>query len=121
MFGETPWDGVGAVVLPSEPPGLRSRFRNLYPVSPVPQLALVVKNLPANAEDWETRAQSLGWEAPLEKEMAPHPCLLAWEIPWTGEPGGLQSTGSQASDRTEHSTQPRGAALPPPGASELGG
>ena len=37
----------------------------------------------------ETRVQSLGWEDPLEEEMAAHSISLAWEIPWTGEPGGL--------------------------------
>ena len=40
-------------------------------------------------------AGSLGWEDPLEKEMATHSSILAWRIPWTEEPGGLQSTGSQ--------------------------
>ena len=43
----------------------------------------------------ETRVQSLGWEDPLEKEMATHSSILAWRIPWSEEPGGLQSTGSQ--------------------------
>ena len=43
----------------------------------------------------ETRVQSLDWEDPLEKEMAPHPSILAWKISWTEEPGGLQSMGSQ--------------------------
>ena len=43
----------------------------------------------------ETQVQSLGWEDPLEKEMAIHSSILAWEIPWTEEPGGLQSMGSQ--------------------------
>ena len=43
----------------------------------------------------ETGVQSLGWEDPLEKEMATHSSILAWEIPWTEEPGGLQSMGSQ--------------------------
>ena len=42
----------------------------------------------------ETRALSLGWEDPLEKEMATHSRILAWEIPWTEEHGGLQSMGS---------------------------
>ena len=42
-----------------------------------------------------TRVQSLGWEEPLEKETANHSGIPAWEIPWTEEPGGLQSTGSQ--------------------------
>ena len=52
----------------------------------------VVKNLPAM---WETRVRSLGWEDPLEREMATHSSTLAWKIPWTEEPGGLQSMGSQ--------------------------
>ena len=43
----------------------------------------------------ETRVQSVGWEDPLEKEMAPHSSTLAWKIPWMEEPGGLQSMGSQ--------------------------
>ena len=42
----------------------------------------------------ETWVRSLGWEDPLEKEMATHSSTLAWEIPWTEEPGGLQSMGS---------------------------
>ena len=46
----------------------------------------VVKNLPAKQEMW---VQSLDWQDPLEKEMATHPSILAWEIPWTEEPGGL--------------------------------
>ena len=45
----------------------------------------------------ETRVQSLGREDPLEKEMATHSSILAWRIPWTEKPGGLQSTGSQKS------------------------
>ena len=52
----------------------------------------MVKNLLAKRE---TQVQSLGWEAALEKEMATHPSILAWRIPWTEEPDGLQSTGSQ--------------------------
>ena len=51
-----------------------------------------LKHLPAM---WETWVRSLGWEDPLEKEMATHSSILAWRIPWTEEPGGLQSTGSQ--------------------------
>ena len=51
-----------------------------------------VKNLPAMQETW---VQFLGWEDPLEKEMAIHSSILAWKIPWTEEPGGLQSMGSQ--------------------------
>jgi len=52
----------------------------------------MVKHLPAM---WETRVRSLGWEDPLEKEMATHSSILAWKIPWTNEPGRLQSMGSQ--------------------------
>ena len=43
----------------------------------------------------EMQVLSLGWEDPLEEEMATHSSVLAWEIPWTEEPGGLQSMGSQ--------------------------
>ena len=46
-------------------------------------------------ETQETQVQSLGWEDPLEDEMATHSNILAWTIPWTEEPGGLQSMGSQ--------------------------
>ena len=48
--------------------------------------------------------QSLGWEDSLEKEMATHSSILAWEIPWTKEPGRLQSMGFQESDTTEQLT-----------------
>ena len=52
----------------------------------------MVKNLPVMQE---TQVQSLGWEDPLVNTMAIHSSILAWRIPWTGEPGGLQSVGSQ--------------------------
>ena len=55
----------------------------------------MVKNLPAVQETQEAWAQSLGQEGPLEKEMATHSSVLAWKLPWTEEPGGLQSMGSQ--------------------------
>ena len=54
--------------------------------------AQMVKNLHAMQE---TQVQSLDWEAPLEKGMATHSSILAWRIPWTEEPGGMQSMGSQ--------------------------
>ena len=44
---------------------------------------------------WEIRVQALGWEDPLEKEMAIHSSTIAWKIPWRTEPGSLQSMGSQ--------------------------
>ena len=52
----------------------------------------MVKRLPTMQE---TQVQSLGWEALLEKEMATHSSTLAWKIPWTEEPGRLQSMGLQ--------------------------
>ena len=55
-------------------------------------MAQVVKNLPAV---WETQVQPLSQEDPLEKGMATHSGILAWRIPWTEEPGGLHSMGSQ--------------------------
>ena len=48
----------------------------------------------------ETWVQPLGWEVPLQEEMVNHSSILAWEILWTEEPGGLQSLGSQESDMT---------------------
>ena len=55
-------------------------------------MAQIVKNLPAMQE---TRVQSLGLKDTLEEGMATHSSILAWRIPWTEEPGGLQSMGSQ--------------------------
>ena len=60
-------------------------------------MALSVWILPAMQETW---VRFLGWEDPLEMEMATHSCIVAWKIPWTEEPGGLQSMGSQESDTT---------------------
>jgi len=64
-------------------------------------VAQTVKNLPAM---WETWVQSLGWEDPLEEGMAICSNILAWRIPWTEEPGGLQSIGSQ---RVRHDWVPK--------------
>ena len=55
-------------------------------------MAQTAKNLPAA---WETQVRSLGREDPLEEEMATHSSVFSWEIPWTEEPGRLQSMGSQ--------------------------
>ena len=54
-----------------------------------------VKNPPVMLEQQEMRFRSLGQEDPLEQGMATHSSILAWRIPWSEEPGGLQSTGSQ--------------------------
>ena len=63
----------------------------------------VVKNLPVIQE---TQVRSLGWEDPVEKEMATHSSILAWRIPWTEEPSGLQSIRSQW-DMTKATQQAR--------------
>ena len=59
-------------------------------------VAQTVKHLPAVRETW---VQSLVWEDPLEEEMTAHSNTLAWKIPWTWEPGRLQSVGSQSQTR----------------------
>ena len=61
-------------------------------------VAQMVKNLPAMQDTW---VRSLGWEDPLEKGMATHFSILAWKIPWTEGPGGLQSTGLLRVGRTK--------------------
>ena len=58
-------------------------------------MARWVKNLPSEPELQETWVQSLDLKDPLEEEMATHSSVLAWRIPWTDEPGGLQSIGWQ--------------------------
>ena len=99
-----------SVSIPSKATGLPGIMFGTLGVSPVGHLgpnpyypspkvkrwtslvAQMVKHLPTMQE---TRAQSLGWEDPLEKEMAIHSSILAWKIPWMEEPGRLQSMGSQ--------------------------
>ena len=66
--------------------------RHLIPGPLASLVAQTVKHLPAVQETW---VPSLGWEDPLEKEMATLSSTLAWKISWTEEPGGLQSMGSQ--------------------------
>ena len=69
-----------------------SQFKSSHATTRASLVAQTVKNLPAMQETW---VRSLGWEDPLEEGMATHSSILAWRIPWTEEPGGLQSTGSQ--------------------------
>ena len=63
--------------------------------------SLVVQRLKRLPAMWKTWVRSLGWEDPLEKEMATHSNILAWRIPWMEEISGLQSMGHKESDRTE--------------------
>ena len=65
-------------------------------------MSQTVKNLPAVQETW---VRSLGQEDPLEKEMTTRSRILAWRIPWTEEPGRLQSVGHEESDMTEGPTE----------------
>ena len=58
-------------------------------------MVLAVKNPPANTGDMRDAGLISGWERPLEEGMATHSSILAWKIPWTEEPGGLQTIGSQ--------------------------
>ena len=70
----------------------------IYDHDMTPLVAQMVKHLPTMRETW---VQSLSWEDLLEKEMATHSSILAWKIPWTVEPGRLQSMGSQRVGLTE--------------------
>ena len=67
----------------------------MYSFPWVSLVAQMVKNLPVM---WETWVQSLGWEDPLEEGMATYSSILAWRIPWTEEPGVLQSRGCKELD-----------------------
>ena len=75
-------------------------FKNLknFSTARAEQVAQRLKLLPAMREPW---VRSLGQEDPPEQEMATHSSILAWSIPWTEEPGRLQSMGSQELDTTE--------------------
>ena len=75
--------------LPSKP---ETPFEERYVIYWASLVAQMVKHLPAMRETW---VRSLGWEDTLEKEMATHSSPLAWKIPWTEEPGRLQSMGLQ--------------------------
>ena len=72
---------------------VKSKLKRILQNKWVPWMAQQVKNLPAMQEMW---VQSLDKENPLEKKMATHSSILTWEIPWTEEPGRLQSMGSQS-------------------------
>ena len=72
------------------PPGIQASCEKATDLSEL--VAQRLKRLPTMRETW---VRSLGRADPLEKEMATHSSILAWRIPWTEKPGGLQSTGSQ--------------------------
>ena len=81
--------------LPAEPQGKPEISLRNFHYNPLTLLAQQVKNLPAVQETKEMRVWSLNLEDPLEEEMAAHSSILAWKIPWTEEPGRLQSMGLQ--------------------------
>ena len=64
-------------------------------------MSVVVKNLPANAGDSGDLSSVPGQGGPLEESVTTHSSIIAWRIPWTEEPGGLQSMGHKESDMTE--------------------
>ena len=72
---------------------------------PFSHVALVVKNPPAKAGDKREAVRSLGWKDPLKEGIETHSSNLPWRIPWTEEPGGLQSIGHKELDMTEVTEQ----------------
>ena len=76
-------------------------LRPHHPCTGASQVALVVRNLPANAGDKRDARLTPGWEDPLEEEMATQPSIPVWEIPWTEKLGGLQSMVLQRVSTTE--------------------
>ena len=89
-WGGLPFPFPGYLPDPGIEPSPQHCRQTLYCLSHL--VAQIVKRLPTVRENW---VQSLCWEDPLEEEMATHPSILAWKIPWAEEPGGLQSMGSQ--------------------------
>ena len=71
---------------------IKHKYLAAFIMVQVSLVAQMVKSVPAMQETW---VQSLGWEDPLEEEMAIHSSILVWKIPWMEEPGRLQSMGSQ--------------------------
>ena len=71
----------------------------------------MVKNLPAMLETW---VRSLGWEDPLEEDMATHSSVLGWRLRWTEEPGGLRSPGSHTAERSPTAQDILQPVTPPP-------
>ena len=86
--------GPGATPVPPRASGVQVTFMSntKITINEASLVAQTVKNQPAMQETW---VRFLGWEDPLEKEMATHSSILARRIPWTEEPGGLQFMGSQ--------------------------
>ena len=94
LEGKPPWGWEAAA--------LKTLSGNMFglPLRRASQVVLVVKSPPASAGDSERQVQSLGWEDPLEQEITTHVSTLAWKIPWTEEPDGLQSMGLQSQTHT---------------------
>ena len=85
-------EGKGRELPSTEGPTLCQPLQKRGKFSSILWVAQMVKDLPAMQE---TRVRSLGWEDPQEKATATHSSILAWRIPWTEEPGGLQTVGLQ--------------------------
>ena len=84
---------LGSTVV-TQPPIQFALKRSKDQALPIKQVALMARNLPADAGDIRDAVRSLGQEDPLEEGMATHSRVLVWRIPWMGEPGGLLSMGS---------------------------
>ena len=106
LFPELPWSSAGKEsaysvgdpdLIPESGKSPREGIGYSLQYSWTSQVAQTVKNLPAV---WESWGQSLGWEDPLEKGMATHSGILTWRIPWTEDPGRLQSMGSHINSWT---------------------
>ena len=89
---QQPQDWKRSVFIPVPKKGNAKECSNYCTIAVISHVAQTVKRLPTMLE---TQVRSLGWEDPLEKEMATHSSILAWKIPWTEQPGRLQSMGSQ--------------------------
>ena len=92
FFSKLPWSSVLGIINQG---GVYYMFGISFTITLIYLASLVaqmIKHLPAM---WETWVRSLGWEDPVEKEMATHSSTLAWRIPWTEKSGRLQSLGSQ--------------------------
>ena len=101
MFFIHIFTGMESVVLPAMTYDRHVAICNLLHYSTYDWASLVAQLVKHLSVMWETWVQFLGWEDPLEKEMATHSSTLAWKIPWMEETGRLWSMGHKGSDTTE--------------------
>ena len=90
-----PQDWKRSVFIPIPKKGNAKECSNYHTIAFISHTSLVAQTVKSLSTMWETWVRSLGWEDPLEKEMAIHSRTIAWKIPWTEEPGRQQPMGSQ--------------------------